>query len=237
MIEDSGLDAGSVCTPSGIHADVTVTAAEAGAHVFREKPLDVYADRMDRMIDACDRNGVTLAGIFQKRFALATRRAKEAINVGGLGEIVVGDAAVKWFRSQEYYDSGRWRGSRDMDGGVLLNQAIHSIDRLQWLLGGVESVQAVTETHHRELESETTATLSLRFENDALGTVSATIATKGGTDRTEINGTDGSIVLSGTDLVTYETGTGDKDPYEAETESRGTAVEDFEWGNGHTAVV
>lgn len=237
MIEDSGLDAVSVCTPSGTHADVTVTAAEAGAHVLCEKPLDVYVDRMDRMIEACDQNGVTLAGVFQKRFAPATRRAKEAIDDGELGDVVIGDAAVKWFRSQEYYDSGEWRGSRDMDGGVLLNQAIHSIDRLQWLLGGVESVQAATETHHRELESETTAALSLRFENGALGTVSATVATKGGTDRTEINGTDGSIVLSGTDLVAYETGTGEENPYGAETESRGTTVDDFEWGDGHTAVV
>jgi len=106
MIRESGVDAVSVCTPSGTHADVTVEAAEAGVHVLCEKPLDVYADRMDRMITACDRAGVTLAGVFQRRFQPAVRRAKRAVETGELGELVVADAATKWFRSDEYYE--RW---------------------------------------------------------------------------------------------------------------------------------
>lgn len=81
---------------------------------------------------------MTLAGVFQNRFPPALRRAKEAVESGELGALVVADAAVKWFRSAAYYDSGGWRGTRDMDGGVMLNQAVHDIDRLQWLTGGVD---------------------------------------------------------------------------------------------------
>jgi len=237
MIEDSDLDAVSICTPSGTHANVTVEVAEAGAHALVEKPLDVYADRIDRMIDACDNAGVILAGVLQKRFHPASQRVKEAIEADELGDIVMGDAAVKWFRSQAYYDSGEWRGTRDMDGGVLLNQAIHSIDRLQWFVGDVASVQAATDTLARDLECESTVVLSLRFEDGALGTVSATTATKGGTDRTDINGTEGSITLADTEIRSYETGTGEESHHHAATESRDTEVEQFEWGEGHTAVI
>jgi predicted dehydrogenase len=150
---------------------------------------------------------------------------------------VLGDEAVKWFRSQEYYDSGAWRGTRDMDGGVLLNQAIHGIDRLQWLMGGVESVQAQTDTIGREMECESAAAMSLRFRNGAIGTISATTATKGGTDRTDINGTEGTLSLSATDSVSLTIGTGEEAHMNAETESCDIDVDHFEWGEGHAAVV
>jgi len=237
MIEESDVDAVSVCTPSGTHADVTVEVAEAGAHVLCEKPLDVYADRMDRMIQACDDAGVKLAGVFQKRFHSASQRAKRALEDGDLGELVIGEETVKWFRSQKYYDSGAWRGTRDIDGGVLLNQAIHGIDRLQWLMGDVESVQAATDTIGREIECETAAAISLRFQNGAVGTISATTAAKAGTDRTDINGTEGTLSLSGTDDLSLTVGTSEEDYMNAETESRDIDVDHFEWGEGHTIVV
>lgn len=237
MIEDSDLDAVSVCTPSGTHADVTVECAESGAHVLCEKPLDVYADRMSRMIDACDEAGVTLAGVFQKRFLPPSQRAKSIVDGGDLGELVIGDEQVKWFRSQEYYDSGAWRGTRDMDGGVLLNQAIHGIDRLQWLMGGVTSVQAATDTIGREMECESAAAISLRFQNGAIGTISATTATKGGTDRTAINGTEGTLSLIGSGIESLEIGTGEEQHMNAETTSYDIDVDEFEWGDGHDDVV
>ncbi|WP_435320919.1 Gfo/Idh/MocA family protein [Haloarchaeobius sp. TZWSO28] len=237
MIDESEVDAVSVCTPSGTHADVTVEVADAGAHVLCEKPLDVYADRMSRMIDACDEAGVTLAGVFQKRFQPASQRAKAVVDDGDLGELVIADESVKWFRSQEYYDSGAWRGTRDMDGGVLLNQAIHGIDRLQWLMEGVASVQAATDTIGRDMECESVAAISLRFRNGAIGTISATTATKGGTDRTDINGTEGTLSLSGSEILSLETGTGEENHMNAATTSHDTAVEQFEWGDGHAAAV
>jgi len=239
MVEDSDVDAVSVCTPSGTHADVTIEAAEAGADVLCEKPLAVYADRMDRMIAACEEAGVTLAGVFQERFEPATRRALDAIEAGDLGDVVIGDAQVKWFRPQAYYDGAAWKGTRELDGGVLLSQAIHTIDRLQWLMGGIESVRAATATHDRDLAAgcETTAALALRFENGALGTVSATTATKGGDDRIEINGTDGSMTLAGGDVTSFDVGTGEETNYGAETTVVDVDVSPLSWGEGHALAV
>jgi len=237
MVADADVDAVSVCTPSGTHADLTVEAARAGAHVLCEKPLDVYADRMDRMIDACDEAGVTLAGVYQKRTFDSAQRAKRAVEDGELGDLVLGDAQVKWFRSQPYYDSGEWRGTREMDGGAMLNQAIHFIDMLQWLGGGVESVQAMTDTLARDLECEDTAAIAFRFSNGALGTISVTTATKGGGDRIELNGTEGSLALTGDSITEFRVGTGEESHYSAETESVDVDIASHEWGDGHRAVV
>ena len=219
MIADADVDAVSVCTPSGTHADVTVEVAEAGAHVLCEKPLEVYADRINRMVEACDDAGVTLAGVYQKRFQPAARRARRAVEDGELGDPVIGEASVKWFRSQEYYDSAGWRGTRDLDGGVMLNQAVHHIDRLQWLMGGVDEVQAYVDDSHRDIECESAVAMSLRFHNGAVGTITATTATKGGVDRTDLNGTEGSLALTETEIEHFEVGTGAEDGYSAETES------------------
>lgn len=237
MIAGSEVDAVSVCTPSGTHSDVVIEAAEAGASVLCEKPLDVYAERMDDMIEACDNADVTLAGVFQKRFSPGSKRVKQAIDEGELGDLVLGDTMVKWFRSQEYYDSGAWRGTREMDGGCLMNQAIHNIDRLQWLMGGVTEVTAVTETLQRDMECEDTAVITLRFGNGATGTIEATTAVKGGSDRTELNGTEGSIVLEGEDITRFEVGTGEEEQYQAGTRSIDPELEEFEWPDGHIAVV
>ncbi|MEF8851571.1 MAG: Gfo/Idh/MocA family oxidoreductase [Haloarculaceae archaeon] len=245
MVADADVDAVSVCTPSGTHADVTIEAARAGAHVLCEKPLDVYADRIDRMVSVCEAEGVTLAGVFQKRTHESVQRAKRAVEDGEIGDLVLGDAHVKWFRSQGYYDSGGWRGTRDVDGGVLLNQAVHSVDKLQWLAGGVEAVHATTGRLARDLECEDTAAIAVEFETGALGTVSATTATKGGTDRVELNGTEGSVSLGPEGIREFEVGTGETTQSTAETESRGVptdgalrgVADDADWGVAHTAVI
>lgn len=239
MIADADVDAVSVCTPSGTHADVTIEAAEAGAHVLCEKPLDVYTERVDAMIDACDAAGVTLAGVFQERFDPHVRRAKRAVEEGELGQLVLGETSVEWFRSQSYYDSGGWRGTRDMDGGVLMNQAIHSIDTLQWLMGGVADVAAFADALARDLECEDTAAIALRFENGALGTIRATTATKGGADRTRINGSAGTLALDnrGSGIVEFEVGTGEESRYSAETDSREVEGVPHPCGSGHEGVV
>lgn len=237
MIAEADVDAVSVCTPSGTHSEVVIEAAEAGANVLCEKPLDVYGERMDEMIEACDNADVTLAGVFQKRFSPGAKRTKRAVDEGELGDLVLADTMVKWFRSQEYYDSGAWRGTRDMDGGCLMNQAIHNIDRLQWLMGGVTEVNAVTDTLQRDMECEDTAAITLRFANGATGTIQATTAVKGGSDRTELNGTRGSIVIEGQDIARFEVGTGEEEHYSAGTGSVDVELEEFEWPDGHVAVV
>ncbi|QLH80589.1 Gfo/Idh/MocA family protein [Halosimplex pelagicum] len=237
MVAEADVDAASVCTPSGTHADVTTDLAGAGAHVLCEKPLDVTAERVDRMVEACDEAGVTLAGVFQRRFDPAVRRAKRAVEDGEIGRPVLAETQLEWFRPQAYYDSAGWRGTREMDGGAFMNQGIHALDALQWVMGGVESVQAETGTLARELECEDTGAMVLRFENGAVGTVAVTMATKGGTDRTEINGTEGSLALG--DGIELRVGTGEETLWGAETESRTPAVESAAHpaGTDHEGVV
>jgi predicted dehydrogenase len=237
MIAESDVDAVSVCTPSGTHADVIVEAAEAGANVLCEKPLDVYADRMDRAIEACDRAGVTLAGVFQKRFDGPNRRAKQAIDSGELGTPVLGDTTQKWFRSQAYYDSAGWRGTRNMDGGALMNQSIHKIDLLAWLMGGVESVSAVTENVDRELECEDTAAIAVQFENGAVGPSAGSTAVTGGQSTTALTGTDGSITIDSSGISHFAVGTGEESHYSAETEPQEGSPDPSAFGGGHDAVI
>ncbi|WP_222912949.1 Gfo/Idh/MocA family oxidoreductase [Natrinema sp. SYSU A 869] len=185
------LDAVSICTPSGTHAEITVAAADAGIHVLSEKPLDVSLERVDRMIDAADRNDVRLGGIFQRRFTSERWTARQWVEEGRFGDLLLADTAVKWHRPQRYYED-HWHGRRDLDGGVLMQQAIHFVDLLQWLTGGIERVTAETATLAHEMECEDVAVVSLRFENGARGTVEATTGVRGGHERVELNGTDGS---------------------------------------------
>jgi predicted dehydrogenase len=228
MIQDADLDAVSVCTPSGTHADVAIEAMEAGANVLCEKPLDVYAERIDRMLDTADREGVTLAGVFQRRTGPSAQRAREAVADGELGEMAMGDVQVKWHRTPEYYDSADWRGTREMDGGVLMNQAVHGIDLLQWLMGGVERVNAVTQSKARDVEVETVAAVLVEFENGAVGTIEAsTVTYPQHPVIVELNGQEGSIVLEDDDVTEFETTEGEVD----------VEGEDREWGAGHAAVV
>ncbi|ADB63239.1 oxidoreductase domain protein (plasmid) [Haloterrigena turkmenica DSM 5511] len=191
LLEREELDAISVCTPSGTHAEIAAAAAEAGIHVLSEKPLDVYLDRVDRVIEAADRNDVRLGGIFQRRFTPERWTARQWVEEGRFGDLLLADTAVKWYRPQRYYDD-HWHGQRDLDGGVLIQQAIHFVDLLQWLTGGIERVTADTGTMAHEMECEDVAVVSLRFENGARGTITATTGVRGGRERVELNGTEGS---------------------------------------------
>ncbi|MFB6217676.1 MAG: Gfo/Idh/MocA family protein [Halobacteriaceae archaeon] len=214
MLGAEELDAVSVCTPSGTHADIAVDCLEAGVAALVEKPLDVYIDRADRMVEAAEEHRVPLACAFQKRLTPERWTAKRWVEEGRFGDLVLADATVKWHRTQEYYRG--WSGTRDLDGGCLMNQAIHSVDLLQWLGGGVEAVHARTDTVAHEMECEDVAVVSLAYESGAYGTIEATTAVRGGEDRLELNGTEGSY-NSGTfvrgdeavepDLVEPPTGT------------------------------
>lgn len=193
-----------VCTPSGAHLEPAVAAARAGRHVVVEKPLEVTLPRCDAIIRACDEAGVRLAAIFPSRFSPANLALKDAIEAGRFGRLTMGDTAVKWWRSQEYYDSGKWRGTWELDGGgALMNQAIHNVDLLQWLMGEVASVQALTATlAHERIEVEDTAVALLRFRSGALGVIEAsTSAHPGLLKRTEIHGDRGSARVEQDDIT------------------------------------
>ena len=173
MLADESIDIVTICTPSGAHMDPAIAAARAGKHVIVEKPLEITLKRCDKIIAECEKNGVSLSTLFPSRFHRCSQLLKGAIESERFGRLTLGDAYVKWFRTQEYYDSGKWRGTWDLDGGgALMNQAIHSVDLLTWLMGPVAEISAHTATlAHQRIEVEDVATATLRFENGALGVI------------------------------------------------------------------
>lgn len=199
MLADPAVTIVTICTPSGLHMEPAVAAAAAKKHVIVEKPLEITLERCDKIIDACASNGVTLGTVFPTRFHDSSQRLKEAVDEGRFGTLTMGDAYVKWFRDQAYYDSGAWRGTWAMDGGgALMNQAIHSVDMLLYLMGDVALVagaQKATRAHER-VEVEDVVVASLRFKNGALGCIEAsTAAFPGASKRVEVNGSAGSVVI------------------------------------------
>jgi UDP-N-acetyl-2-amino-2-deoxyglucuronate dehydrogenase len=207
MLQHPGLDVVCVCTPSGAHLDPAVKSAKAGMHVVVEKPLEITLERCDEIIAACDAAKVRLCTIFPSRFSAANLSLKSAMDAGRFGRLTLGDTHVKWWRTQQYYDSGGWRGTWDLDGGgALMNQAIHNVDLLQWLMGDVESVSALTATlAHERIEVEDTAVAAIRFRNGALGVIeAATSAYPGLLKRTEIHGTKGSARVEQDDITLWE---------------------------------
>jgi predicted dehydrogenase len=207
MLANPEIDIVTICTPSGAHMEPAVAAAKAGKHVIIEKPLEVTLKRCDKIIEACTKNDVICATIFPSRFHKSSQTLKTAIDAGKFGRLTLGDAYVKWFRTQEYYDSGAWRGTWALDGGgALMNQAIHSVDLLTWLMGPVKSITAHTATlAHERIEVEDVATASLRFENGALGVIEATTAAfPGMLKKIEVHGSHGSAVIEEEDIKTWE---------------------------------
>jgi len=187
----------SICTPSGLHAPIAVKAANAGRHILVEKPMAITKEQLHDMIEAAENNHVKVAVISQLRFCESVQKVKKAIDNGELGKIILGDVYMKYYRSPEYYASAGWRGTWAMDGGgALMNQGIHGIDVLQYLVGPVKSVYGICKTMARDIEVEDTANVLVEFENGAIGTIQGTTSVTPGYPRIlEISGTKGTIVL------------------------------------------
>jgi predicted dehydrogenase len=206
MLSEAELDAVCICTPSGMHAADAITTLQAGKHVVIEKPVDVTLEATDRLLGVQRATGGKVAVVSQHRFDAATLAVHRAIAAEQFGRLTAGSAEVRWWRSQSYYDSGGWRGTRELDGGgVLINQAIHSIDLLQWLMGRVVEVNAYTGLlAHERIEVEDTAVAILEFEGGALGTIVATTAAYPGlTARIAVHGDRGSAVIDDDELVYF----------------------------------
>ena len=207
LLADPEIHVVTICTPSGAHLEPAVAAARAGKHVIVEKPLEITLRRCDRIIEQCAKHRVVLSTIFPSRFHQAAQLIRRAIDQQRFGRLTLGDAYVKWYRSQQYYDSGAWRGSWKLDGGgALMNQAIHSVDLLSWFMGPVQSVTAHTATlAHERIAVEDTAVASLQFANGALGVIEATTAAyPGHLKRIEVHGFEGSAVLEEEDLKVWD---------------------------------
>ena len=196
-----------VMTPSGAHHQAAVAAAKAGKHVVVEKPLDVTEEACDQIIDACAKYKVQLCTIFPSRFGDANLALKSAIEAGKFGRLTLGETACKWWRSQAYYDEGGWKGTQALDGGgALMNQAIHNVDLLLWMMGDVTHVSGFTATlAHERIEVEDTAVAILRFKNGALGTIRATTSVHPGYPKTiAIHGDRGSAEIEQDDVVRWD---------------------------------
>jgi UDP-N-acetyl-2-amino-2-deoxyglucuronate dehydrogenase len=176
FLNRSDVDAVSVLTPSGMHPSHAIAVAEAGKHVIVEKPMALRLEDADAMIRACDRAGVKLFVVKQNRFNVPVVKAREALEAGRFGRLVLGTVRVRWCRDQSYYDQDKWRGTWAYDGGVLSNQASHHVDMLEWFFGNVVSVHARAITALVDIEAEDTAVATLKFKNGALGIIEATTA-------------------------------------------------------------
>ena len=221
LLRSTDVDAVSICTPSGAHLEPAVAAARAGKHVMVEKPLEVTVERIDAIVAACREARVQLGAIFPRRFHDSSRAFKDAVDRGRFGKIVLGDVYIKWHRTQEYYDRGGWRGTWKLDGGgALMNQGIHGIDLLQWILGGVKQVVGFTGTlAHERIEVEDVAAAALRFRNGALGVVEGTTASWPGTKiRIEVGGSKGSAVMEDETILAWRFET--EEPGDAEIRTR-----------------
>jgi predicted dehydrogenase len=178
MMQSVQVDVVVVLTESGNHAKHVVELARHGKHIVVEKPMALRLQDADAMIEACDTAGVKLFVVKQNRFNVPVVKLREAINQNRFGKLVLGTVRVRWCRAQSYYDQAPWRGTWALDGGVLTNQASHHVDLLEWMLGEVDSVFAMSTTALANIESEDTAVVTLRFRNGALGVIEATTAAR-----------------------------------------------------------
>lgn len=205
MLASRTLDAVDICTPSGQHVEQGVLCARAGVHVLCEKPLALWVDAADALIAACERARVTLASVFQRRAIPALQRVAADIHAGRIGELLLCSAQVKWWRDQAYYDSASWRGTWDLDGGVLANQAIHAIDHLCWLAGPVVDVQyALVRTAAHRMEAEDVALATVKLASGAAGSIEATTCCRPPLcTRVEVVGTRGAVAFDDATVTAY----------------------------------
>lgn len=207
FVHRADIDVIAVATPSGAHLDAALAAARAGKHCIVEKPIEITLERIDRMIEAHARAGTTLGGIFNTRYTEGARLLKAAMAAGRFGRLCFASAVGPWWREQAYYDSSRWKGTWALDGGgALMNQGIHSIDLLQWLVGSrVTAVSGrIATLAHERIEVEDTGAAVLQFETGALGTLACTTSLWPGHFRTiTLGGTDGTAVLADGNLLKW----------------------------------
>ncbi|MCC3359525.1 Gfo/Idh/MocA family protein [Bacillus sp. REN16] len=198
FLTNAGIDMVAIVTPSGTHAELGIAAAKAGKHVVVEKPIDITIEKTNKLIEACKNNNVILSCIFQHRFDEAVQDVKKVLKEGEFGQLNFGAARTTIYRAQEYYDSGAWRGTWELDGGgALINQSVHYIDLLLYVMGPVDEVYAYTATRaHERIEVEDIAVATVKFKSGALGLIEGnTTAYPGFSTTLDIFGSNGSVII------------------------------------------
>jgi len=199
------IDVVCICTHSGNHLEPAIAAAKAGKHILLEKPIEVSTERADLLIESCAKAGVKLGVIFQNRLKPGYLKLKEAVKAGKIGKLLMGTAAINWYRDPTYYSSSSWKGTKEGDGGAaLINQGVHTIDLLLDIMGDAEAVYGQVKTMVHKIEGEDLATAIVNFKNGALGTITGgTSLYPGNPERLEIYGENGNIILEGGKIVTW----------------------------------
>lgn len=201
LLSRDDIDVVNVCVPSGLHKQVALDVIASGKHVIVEKPIALSTSDANEMIQAAEDANVKLCVILQNRYNAPMVEIYDAVKSGKIGKVLLGNATVRWYRPQSYYEDG-WHGTWAMDGGALMNQSIHHIDALQWLVGDVESVFAYTGTQAHEMEAEDTGVVVLRFKNGALGSIEGSTITypQNIEGSVAVFGEKGSLKIGGTAL-------------------------------------
>jgi len=240
FLDHRPMDFVAIGSPSGLHATQGIAAANHGLHVLTEKPIDISSARADELIEATQKAGVKLGVMFQDRHKPDIRRLKEWIDHGVMGKPLLAEARVKWYRPPEYYGQSKWRGTLALDGGgALINQGVHTLDLLLWLIGDVARVHARTATALHAIEGEDIAIALLEFASGALGLLQATTsAFPGYPRRLEITGTEGTVILEqdriiAVDLKNTPPGVSAGVPSQDKENTSSPAVSDF---SGHQAI-
>ena len=202
MLADGEIDAVCICTPSGFHAENAINALNARKHVVLEKPMALSLEDCDRVEKACDESGCKLTVICQLRFSDDVQKIKQLVKENAFGKLVFCDLYMKYWRSEEYYSSSPWKGTVKMDGGALMNQGIHGVDAMLYIMGDANIISAKTRTTYHNIEAEDTAVAMLEFENGALGVIeAATCVCPGSSRRIELRGSKGAAVLEENSIV------------------------------------
>jgi len=206
MLKDEKIDIVSVALPSAMHADFACKALEAGKNVLVEKPIDITVEKALKIEETRKKTGMKVGVIFQNRNNPSVKEAKKAIDEGRLGKLILGTFAVKWYRDQPYYDAGGWRGTWEMDGGgSLMNQSVHTVDLMQWMMGDVESVQGHYTIANHNITSEDLTASVIKFKNGAMATfVSTTCCNPNRGTYIQVYGADGCIELNGDNVEAWK---------------------------------
>lgn len=175
LLRDPEIQAVSICTPSGTHGQIAMAAALAGKHILCEKPIEIKGDKLDALLQAVEESGVKMGCVYQRRFQPEMQRIKAALDSGVFGRVLTASLYMKYYRSPEYYQSAGWRGTWELDGGgCLMNQGIHGVDLIAWLMGGVKRVSAMARTRLHLIEVEDAAAAAVEYENGAIGVIECT---------------------------------------------------------------
>jgi len=187
----------AIGSPSGLHAEQGIAAVRRGLHVLTEKPIDITLERADALIAEARKAQVQLGVFFQDRCKPDILMVKNAVDAGVLGNPILVDARVKWYRPPDYYSNSRWRGTWALDGGgALINQAVHTLDLMLWIFGEVKAVYAICKTALHAIKTEDTLIAMLEFANGALGVLQATTSVfPGYPRRLELTGSEGTLII------------------------------------------